>query len=91
MVTKSRTIEGILSVPNIANISVVIAKFNDMFKSQTTTDGFKYSNDNVLKWCLDKLVHLVKFNRDEAVVKEIVELLIRNAFSKWMYRLMSEN
>ncbi|KAI5961073.1 POL5 [Candida margitis] len=81
LVTKSRTVDGILSTSNSENIVVVISKFTDMLQDQNVTDGFKYSNDNVLKWCLDKLVHLVKFNReDDTVVQRIIELLIRYAF-----------
>lgn len=80
LVTKSRTVDGILSMPSSGNISVVLDKFDSMLKSQTTTDEFKYSNDNVLKWCLDKLTHLVKFNKDESAVKKIIGLLVRLAF-----------
>lgn len=80
LITKSRTIDGILSALNIGNIPVIVAKFTEMLKSQSTTDGFKYSNDNVLKWCLDKLVHLVKFNKEDNIVKQIIGLLIKCAF-----------
>lgn len=97
LVTKSHTVEGLLSIPGKTQdvelasclIKILISEFNTALKSQDSPDdnsaSFKRSNDNILKWCLDRILYLIRHNRqiaDSIMMDEILELLIRHAFFK---------
>ncbi|KAG2734084.1 hypothetical protein G9P44_003609 [Scheffersomyces stipitis] len=70
---------------------VLQSKFKAALESQETdseesTESFKKSNDNILKWCLDKLLLLIRANRnvtednDVEFVEDIIKLLIKYSF-----------
>ncbi|CAK9441422.1 uncharacterized protein LODBEIA_P52900 [Lodderomyces beijingensis] len=76
LISKSHTIDGILSKPNDEMITFILEKFDNALKAQDVSEGFKNSNDNVLKWCLDKLMYMVKKKSDLANLQSIFDLLI---------------
>ncbi|KAI5965362.1 POL5 [Candida pseudojiufengensis] len=80
LITKTRTIDEIITIPNYQNLETLINEFNQFLSTQTKSDGFKYSNDNILKWYLDKLVTALKYNKKDNNILVILDMLIEYSF-----------
>lgn len=87
LISKSRTIDEILQVKSQINlfVSILLNNFESKLNSQNVIeDSDKNSNDNILKWYLDKIVNLIKHNKQvqlsDAIVESILTKLIKYAF-----------
>ncbi|KAK6202829.1 DNA polymerase [Scheffersomyces amazonensis] len=94
LITRSKTIDTLLSIK--ANNQVLlqlkddlIQTLNEAVENQEEIDNntFKKSNDNKIKWCLDKLIVVVRRNlvnlstiEDNKVIEDIIKLLVKQTF-----------
>ncbi|CAI5760753.1 unnamed protein product [Candida verbasci] len=87
LITKTNTIDTILNIKSeyVNSYTILfISKFNSFVDSQSTINQLKSSNDNILKWYLDKIGHLVKSSKfiDNDTIESILNMLISNSFFK---------
>lgn len=81
LVTRSNTVDRILDIQNHNLLPTLLEKFDIALREQTTIpDGDKFSNDNVLKWCLDKIVHLIKRNLHGDELEDVFTMLVKLSF-----------
>ena len=87
LISKSRTIDEILQVKSQINlfISILLNNFESKLESQNVVeDSDKNSNDNILKWYLDKIVNLIKHNKQvqlsDSIIESILTKMIKYAF-----------
>ncbi|KAK6457783.1 DNA polymerase [Scheffersomyces xylosifermentans] len=112
LVTKSRTVDNLLSVfgkqteeQTNTHQEIVLIELRDILESKfktaleeqnedasmtdDTTETFKKSNDSILKWCLDKLLLLIRANKNMfneqsgssvKFVEDIIKMLIKYGF-----------
>ncbi|EGW30571.1 uncharacterized protein SPAPADRAFT_143611 [Spathaspora passalidarum NRRL Y-27907] len=81
LVTKSHTIDELFanaSKSDIAEyINILLEKFESALSTQEGTNS-KKSHDNILKWCLDKIVNLIRKNKQP--IEEVFKMLIKYSF-----------
>ncbi|KAL6454108.1 POL5 rDNA transcriptional regulator POL5 [Candida maltosa Xu316] len=88
LVSKSKTIDEILQTKSEVNsvIPVLLTNLEAKLKSQnvpTEDNGnHKNSNDNIIKWYLDKIVNLIKHNDPKNLLESILVKLIKFSFFK---------
>ncbi|RCK64872.1 DNA polymerase V [Candida viswanathii] len=87
LISKSRTIDEILQTKSQVNqfIAILLSNFESKLESQNVVeDSDKNSNDNILKWYLDKIVNLIKHNKQvqlsDTIIESILTKLIKYAF-----------
>lgn len=92
LISKSHTIDEILQIKTNVNqyINILLENFTIKLQTQTTLDDTsnnnKNSNDNILKWYLDKIVSLIKHNNNnqhklsDTVLESILTKLLQYSF-----------